>query len=229
MFEGVVKTVASKDVELPDEFKNHMLMDMTYRSVGMGYCDVLCFYKMDYELVNNGMAYKYYLGDMKEFGEYVVVIDDKDELLRRINRVAEKQGFKYLCGSVRYKKPKLNDENVKESHNIVLKCDEKFDIMDGAGDAFVKMDNFAYQKEWRVALYRGVKDTKAYTLDIGDIRDIVHWVRSENLKDEVRDMFQRRAVKKTDDCWCGNIDRGELRKLFYQLGDNKAEMMMVIG
>ena len=211
LFEGVVNTVASKDTSLPDDFKSHMQMDMIYRSVGMGYCNVLCFYKMDYELVNNGMAYKYYLGDMKEFGEYVVVIDDKDEFLRRVNRAAEEQEFKYLCGDVMYKKPKLNCEDVKSGHNIVLKCDEKVDIQGGTGDAFVKMDHYAYQREWRIALYRGVNDTKAYTLEIGDIRDIVHWVRSESLDAEIKGMFQHRAVKKADDCWYGNIDRKELR------------------
>lgn len=229
LFEGVVNTVPSKDTSLPDDFKSHMQMDMIYRSVGMGYCNVLCFYKMDYELVSNGMAYRYYLGDMKEFGEYVIVIDDKAEFLRRVNKAAEKQGLKYLCGTVMYKKPKLNGGVAKKGHSVVLKCDEKVDIQGGTGDAFVKMDNYAYQSEWRIALYRGVKDTQAYTLEIGDIRDIVHWVRNESLDAEIKSMFQHKTVKKTDDCWYGNIDRKELRELFYQLGDNKAEMMMVIG
>lgn len=85
-----------------------MLMDTIYRSVGMGYCNVLCFYKMDYELINNGTVSSYSLGNMQEFGEYAVIVDDKDELIRRIKRAAEKRRFKYLCGTVLYKKPKLN-------------------------------------------------------------------------------------------------------------------------
>ena len=70
---------------------------------------------------------------------------------------------------------------------------------------------------------------RAYTLDVGDIRDIVHWVRSKDLNDEVRSMFLRKAIKKNSDRWQGNIDRTELRNLFYQLGDNKAEIMVVLG
>lgn len=229
LFEGVAKTVVSEESNLPDEMKTYMLMDTIYRSVGMGYCNVLCFYKMDYELINNGTVCSYSLGNMQEFGEYAVIVDDKDELIRRIKRAAEKRRFKYLCGTVLYKKPKLNGKNARKSHNIVLKCDKQFEIEDGYGDAFVKMDNYAYQKEWRVALYRGEKDTEAYILDVGNIRDIVHWVRSKDLNDEVRSMFRRRAVKKNSDCWQGNIDRRELRNLFYQLGDNKAEMMVVLG
>ncbi len=229
LFEGAVNTVASNDTNLPSYIKNHMFMDMFYRSVGMGYCNVLCFHKLDYELACNGMVYEYYLGNMKEFGEYAVIIDEKAEFLRRVNRAVEKQGFMYLCGTVNYKKPKLNGKNVKEGHNIVLKCHEKADIQGGVGDAFVKIDKYAYQREWRIALYRGIKDTKAYTLEIGDTRDIVHWVRSENIEAEIEEMFQRKVVKHTDDCWYGNVDRKELRKLFYQLGDNKAEMMMVVG
>lgn len=228
-FEGVAKTVVSEESNLPDEMKMHMLMDPIYRSVGMGYCDVLCFYKMDYKLKKNGMPYGYSLGNMKEFGEYAVIVDDKDELIQRIDRAAEKRCFRYLCGTVRYQKPKLDGKNVKKSNNIVLKCDKKFEIKNGSGDAFVKMDNYAYQKEWRVVLYRGEKDTRAYTLDVGDIRDIVHWVRSKDLNDEVRSMFLRKAIKKNSDRWQGNIDRTELRNLFYQLGDNKAEMMAVLG
>lgn len=229
LFEGIVNTVASNDTDLPSNIKNHMFMDIVYRSVGMGYCNVLCFHKLDYELTCNGMVCEYYLGNMKEFGEYVVIIDDKAEFLRRVNRSAEKQGFKYLCGSVNYKKPKLNGKDAKKGNHIVLKCEEKADIKGGIGDAFIKMDNFAYQREWRIALYRGVKDTKAYTLEIGDIRDIVHWVRSESLDADIREKFQRKAVKHTDDCWYGNVDRKAFREMFYQLGDNKAETLMVVG
>lgn len=134
-----------------------------------------------------------------------------------------------MCGTVRYKKPKLNGKNVRESHNIVLKCDKKFEIEDGYGDSFVKMDNYTYQKEWRVALCRGEKVTEAYTLYVGDIRDIAHWVRSEDFIDEVGSMFQRKMVKKNSDCWQENIDRIGLRNLFYQLGDKKAEMIVVLG
>lgn len=77
------------------------------------------------------------------------------------------------------------------------------------------MDNYAYHKEWRVALYRGEKDISAYTLDVGDIRDIVHWVRSEDLNGEVRSMLRSRAVNKNSDLCQGNIDRRELRNMFY--------------
>lgn len=72
----MVDNVASKESNIPDEMKKHMVMDPIYRSVGMSYCDVLCFYKMDYKQKKNGMSYGYSLGNMKEFGEYAVIADD---------------------------------------------------------------------------------------------------------------------------------------------------------
>lgn len=55
----------------------------------MGYCNTLCFFKMGYKLHDYGLLgtqVEYFLGDMHEFGEYAVIIDDLDELIRRIQR-----------------------------------------------------------------------------------------------------------------------------------------------
>lgn len=229
LFEGTVKTVASKDNDLPQYLDDSLMMDMVFRSVGMGYCNVLSFFRLDYEIQYNGLTVEYYLGDMKEFGDYVVIIDDKDEFLRRVNSAANKHEYKYLCGSVKYKTPTLNGEQVRSGHNIVLKCEDKYEIESGYGDAFVKMEQYENQREWRIALYRGIKDTQAYSLEIGNIRDIVHWVKRENLHNEIESMFRKNQIKRSDSGWYGNVGRSELRKLFYKLGDNKAEKLIVIG
>ena len=102
LFEGTVTTEQAQNASIPDEFKNYAVADVVYRSIGMGYCNVLCFYKMDYKVVGRNLI-DFQLGEMDEFGKYVVIIDDMSELERRIYLAARKQGFKCLCGPVRYR------------------------------------------------------------------------------------------------------------------------------
>lgn len=193
-------------------------------------CNVLCFYKMDYKVVGRNLI-DFQLGEMDEFGKYVVIIDDMSELERRIYLAARKQGFKCLCGPVRYRELKLNGGDIRTGHNIVLKeDDELYDISkdDSKRDAFDKMSNYSYQKEWRVALCRGEKDIKAYNLSVGNLRDIVHWVKQEELKSEIKRMFQNNQIKANSGNWYGD-DRHELREKLYQLGDDKAERFIIVG
>lgn len=89
LFEGTVTTERLEDSNLPDQFKVYAQTELIYRSVGMGYCNTLCFFKMGYKLHDYGLLgtqVEYFLGDMHEFGEYAVIIDDLDELIRRIQR-----------------------------------------------------------------------------------------------------------------------------------------------
>lgn len=230
LFEGTVTTEQAQNASIPDEFKNYAVADVVYRSIGMGYCNVLCFYKMDYKVVGRNLI-DFQLGEMDEFGKYVVIIDDMSELERRIYLAARKQGFKCLCGPVRYRELKLNGGDIRTGHNIVLKeDDELYDISkdDSKRDAFDKMSNYSYQKEWRVALCRGEKDIKAYNLSVGNLRDIVHWVKQEELKSEIKRMFQNNQIKANSGNWYGD-DRHELREKLYQLGDDKAERFIIVG
>lgn len=91
------------------------------------------------------------------------------------------------------------------------------------------MNIYAYQNEWRLALYRGKKETSAYRLEIGDIRDIVEYCRIEDLEKNIDRFLQRNEIKSAEDYWYGNIKRREMRNLFYNLGDCKGELLLEIG
>ena len=82
------------------------------------------------------------------------------------------------------------------------------------------MDCFKYQCEYRVILYRGVKSTEAYRLEIGDISDIAHFVKRNTLNFEIQNLFKK-GIKQPSKLWYG-YDRHELKRLFYRLGDYKA-------
>ncbi|MBQ8081012.1 MAG: transposase [Clostridia bacterium] len=96
-------------------------------------------------------------------------------------------------------------------------------------DSFNKMDRYKNQNEWRLTLYRGIKETRAYILDIGDIRDIVRYSKMDNLTAEIKKMALTGQLKQEYEGYYGNIQRPELRELFYKLGDYKAQMISVIG
>ena len=150
MFEGTI--AFGRDRIIESDFRGNVLMDSAYRSVGYGYCNALCFYRLDYTISQNILSYN--TGDMAGFGEYVVIIDNQSELIRRIHKKSEALGLKYLCGNVSYKRPKKNGVPIEiNSHHIMIKTDPPIDFSayntDGAivyaHDAFMKMDKYKNQ------------------------------------------------------------------------------------
>lgn len=57
-------------------------------------------------------------------------------------------------------------------------------------DCFQKIDSHGNEREWHVALYRGVKDTEAYRLEVGNLRDICHVVKKEKLVEKIDMLFK---------------------------------------
>lgn len=207
LFEGAVATIPTTGSEVEKAFgKEHILFDAVARSVGFGYCNVLCFYSLEVNtsLVKNGYSFD----DMENFGKYVVVIDDEQEFIRRVAVKAERSGFKYLCGSVNY-------------HDPAKKCNTE------KRDCFDKMSKYRKQKEWRIALYRGKKETTAFRLEIGDLRDICHWVESDKLENEINHIFAR-GVKRGSVGYIGNTSRNEFRDLFLKLGEERTKEFFTI-
>ena len=240
LFEGTISTADGDKMGFEKNFTDVLMTDIMLRSIGYKYCNVLCFYRLDLTITPFGrnVAVKYNLNSqMNEFGEYVVIIDDEVELLRRINTAIKKEAnYRYLCGSVNYRKFKKSGTNARNGNSLTVKVEMEVDITEeplksaiiSRRDCFDKTERYCNQKEWRLALYRGVKSTDAYRLEIGDISDIVHYVRSDNLNEELQRTIQM-GIKQGAGGYYGNISRKEMKELFYQLGDNKAEVFGIIG
>ena len=227
----------------PDEELNeYSLTDTIYRAVGYQYCNVLCLYRLDYQTVpinENAMSVHYDIPNMNHFGDHAVIIDDEREFISRIGQAAEKQGYSYLCGNVSYWTPR-NAEVMSDKPHLLLESEQGVDISEESfkslikvhKDCFQKIDSHRNEQEWRVALYRGVKDTAAYRLEVGNLRDICHVVKKEKLVNEIDRLFRVGKIKdssKYNTGYYGNIDRRALRQKFYELGDNKAQMLVTIG
>lgn len=241
VLEGVIG-LSSTDESLKD-FNGYNLTGALYRSKGMGYCNTLCFYKLYYDLVPvmGGKPFIHYTTTsvMNDFGDYVAFILNPDELARRIEAAVNREGYKDLIGSVRYHQLKYNGEcsKIYNQGSILLKTEEEFDLKDAAHsivyrrDCFDKTDKYKCQNEWRVALYRGKKETEAYTLEVGDLSDVIYWDRTENLNSGIYNALSKGMKSIPDNAprFRGNINRKELWNKFFELGDYKATKMMFIG
>lgn len=231
LFEGTIGFSRSEIIK--GDFGKYMLTDEILRSTGFQYCNTLSFYRLDYSY--EPPFFNYDVPNLSEFGDYVVIIRDKGELQRRIGIASERENIDYLCGDIHYKalRCKGRETDLSDKPHLVMKADTLVDLNDYAltskRDCFFKMDKYAWQKEWRVAIYRGVKDTGAYRLKIGDIRDIAECVSSKELVETLDKLLASDQIRPGGDGYYGNISRKEMKEKYYQLGDNKAELFFFLG
>lgn len=160
------------------------------RADGYQFCNLLCCHKLDY--VTNGDTIGWYTNEyMNCFGDYVVIIKNKDEFQHRLIKAASQEGYKCGCNSVNY------DDRIEEDR-----------------DCFDKPREYAYQNEWRAALFRGVTDRQACVLDIGNIGDIAEWCPTVQLNRTLENIFRRGDYVHSQERYYGNIERYELFRLF---------------
>ena len=235
MLEGTVGF--SDDDPVTVDFGEHALTDTIYRAEGYQYCNVCCFYRLDFTLqtASPGRSFIHYnIPSMDGFGDYVVIIKDEVEFIRRISRAAKGNSFDYLCGNVRYKKLKRNGStvNLSNRNHIALRTEDRVPIPDDMHtirDCFVKTDYYSSQQEWRVALYRGVKDATAYVFQIGSLRDMACVVKKGDLATEIDKLFNSGEIKSSRDGYSGTISRREMQRKFVELGDNQMQMITFVG
>lgn len=160
------------------------------RHDGYRYCNLLCCNRLDYYQTDTTIGWTAN-DNMGIFGDYVVIIKDPDEFQRRLVTVASNKKYSCLCHNVDY------------SNRI-----------DNTRDVFDKSLEFAYQNEWRVALFPGVKNCEPYVLDIGPIDDIAEWCYTRELTHHLTRIFHDRDFKNTTLTSCGNISRSDFALLF---------------
>ena len=233
MLEG---TIGLNDL-VNEDFGDCALTDTICRAVGYQYCNVCCFYRLDYTLqpiVFGHSIIRYDVPSMDGFGDYVVIIKDEAEFIRRIGRAAKENGFDFLCGDVQYKKLKRDGKVVDLSNrnHVALRTEDRVPIPDDMHiirDCFVKTDFYNFQHEWRVAFYRGMKATEAYVFNTGSLRDIACVVWKRDLTVEIDNMFNTGEIKPSRDGYSGNISRKGMKEKYIALGDNLMQMIMFIG
>ncbi|MCH5342740.1 MAG: hypothetical protein J1E64_01785 [Acetatifactor sp.] len=242
--EGVVCTISPDKWNIfPDDLVQVQATDYRLRASGYRYCNVLCFYSVECQILGelgSHVAVDWQHGaKMDEFGDYVVMITDEQEFLRRIGKAISNNGFYFLCGNVRYHALKKDGVLTPAGPQLQLMMQEELDIktqipkdvITTNRDSFDKGIMYKGQSEWRVSLYRGVKDTAAYTLQVGNLDDIAVWVKASQFETEMSHLLQSGKIH-FDRChngFYGNICRKELREAFYRLGENKGTLFATVG
>ncbi len=237
IFEGVVCTVPVKDfTDFQIDFQTVQSCDYRFRAEGYKYCNVLCFYKLNYSTHGNFFHYEYNT-NMEKFGQYVAFITNEGEFLRRVGASAEKKNYKYLCGDVRYHEQMLNGNPRHQGNQLHISIHDRYFTLEeltSRGFAIKKRDCFDKgiqyqgQNEWRVALYRGEKNTEAYKLDVGDLSDIIRWFSVEQFQKGIAESVNQYRIDDFEG-WYGNISRRDMRESFYELGEQKTTMFATIG
>lgn len=205
---------------------------------GYNYANMLCMSKIEYTrpLINGVLAYDFAFPDMRDFGDYVVLIYNQQVFVDRLIQAADKKGFKILCRDVTYHKLKYGSKIVREMTSGTMISQESFqitDFMNGsyaehiACDSFDKWENYKDQKEWRVTLDSRI-DMKAETLDIGDVSTIAIGCQVSDIKNRLQRISNRGNIRHMSG-FMGNISREDLRDRFYAKGNGMAHIAFMVG
>jgi hypothetical protein len=101
------------------------------------------------------------------FGEYALVLINRDEFMRRIESI-------------------LKSQRIIAKADLVEYVDDKYT---GKLGPFRKLKRFAYQSEWRLVCYDG--QGRPREILIGSIRDISVVIRSDEVNKEIRVDFEQ--------------------------------------
>lgn len=243
LFEGIYGYLDVSKFGFEPTWQKLLTSDIAVRAEGYKYCHIHSYYRLDYwfdySIMDSIGIVKYDdTSSMKQFGKYVVIIDNEIEFLRRIGEMAAKQKQIYfLCGNVKYREMRKYGQIVPYKKCMTLKLkdhlvdvrEQKYNnIMTRKYDVFDKMKAMAYQKEWRIAIYENEKNVEAKKFFISEgIQDIAHIVEVDYLDEEIKKMFCLRRPNNGNVGWYGNISRKELREKFYELGDYKGSVLSV--
>lgn len=205
---------------VPDELKEYAVYDARALPVEFGKVHLLCasnlratiyLTKTKFEFPNYSL--------MSSFGNYVAVVLDYEEFLRRLFSFFSDGKNKFVCGNIHYEKPTLNGVPKEGRPSISFLSEDAFLKMNELKysrfvDSFEKGLPFKGQFEWRFALYNSSFTTNPLPFEIGDLSDIVKVVNFRDLDKEIRKLYGESKFKFSNhEDFCGNIGRKEFSEM----------------
>lgn len=235
--EGIVLTKNTKQFQIQDELGEHVIGDSMFIAEGYKYCNIACFYRIDVKIFpasNRNVMIDWQEANMKNFGNSVVIIKDVEEFIRRIAVAVKAKNWKYCAGDIEYYREVKDDIPVPYIPCMFIQSDYPFDLREMPKgkkfDSFCKSHKFKNQNEWRISLYRGIKEEKPYTLEVGDLRDIAHLTDDKCMANDFNYLLENAEIKPIWDYrYKGNAKREELRDLFIALGDHKVKLSLIVS
>ena len=248
IFEGITDSIDKDKIDLPIDLKQVINGEILFRLEAYQYCNLYCLYRVDISdnLIWNKSEKNVFPdtreimlpdNDMSKFGEYVGIVKNEEEFIKRVLRAVDKSTL-CLTGDVRYKKRKGMDKarpngivfGMKELYPVSQWVKDGIDVINSR-DCFEKLKKYEKQKEWRICLFRGGRDESAYILDVGDLSDIVDIIKIN----EIRDYF----IRKYSPCinnyvspqyggFKGNISRKDFKEEIYKYDGGKGRLMFIV-
>lgn len=239
ILEGTIATLNPDDVvKIDNNLREHICTDVRLRALGFDYCNLTCFCKMEYtqKLINGKIQWEWIEPDMNEFGEYVIIVKNPRELIKRIDEKMRSLGYQYICGDVNYHSITFKGEMVESKHTMTLEIEEDVKIKDYLQqgnrmdyDAFDKGDVYKNQREWRLVVNKGLADREPLKVNVGDLSDILVKVDRNNLKKKMDKLFYSFEIQRMEEGYSGNISRDEMKRELCLLGDNKGRLLFDIA
>lgn len=173
---------------------------------------------------------------MEEFGSTVAIIYDQRQLVDRVLQVLE-PGWLCVSGDVRYHGVKGSRR--ERPGNTVFKAVGDFEAsryarpgtISSRRDCFNKEDQYAFQREWRICLFRNARNTAPYVLDVGDLSDIVELVPSKHIHERLQQLNTpcvRGDVSPQYSGYRGNITRNGFKEKLYAFDGGMGSLYMVM-
>lgn len=146
-FSEGVATQVPRDVlnkDFMESFAGHIIHDARFRIEAYGYCNLLCFYRIDAidtteavtidtsynsmvqinPVLNNRMNHVIQIPDsnMESFGDTVVIVKDEEKFVKRVLAAVKKAGGECITGDIRYHplKDRLNSSTMNNHHITMI-------------------------------------------------------------------------------------------------------------
>lgn len=237
IFEGAVASVSPNKVPeiQQSDLKDHVCRDVVLKAKRYDYCNVACFCRIDYELsrMPGATILHWNEPDMKAFGDYAIIVKNPMEFLRKLQVGIDKLGYKCLCGPVNYHQLTLNVKKAPNKNSLILRRDDSVEIDSYTRkfnyDAFDKMNRYKKQHEWRIIVNNDIKNEDLLRIPLGDLSDIVLPVKRAEFGTVLDELLRKSQVLPVRDGYYGNFSREEMRKQFYEMGDNRCYLMITVG
>lgn len=249
VFEGISDTINAKKIGIPVNMQQLINGDIMFRLEAYRYCNLYCFYRVDISdtlqwnastpaIFPDTRAISLPNDLMESFGKYVGVVKDEKQLVQRVLGSIEAD---WLCvtGDVRYRERSGIKKPIEHGINMVTKdlYPASHWLRKGANrtsskDCFDKTDYYQEQKEWRICLFRNMKEDKPYILDVGDLSDIVDIVESNRIKEYLADKYApclNIDVPPQIEEFKGNVTRKEFKEKLYDYDNGMGRLMLVMG
>lgn len=249
VLEGICETIKKDEMGFSTQMKQLINGDTMFRLEAYKYCNLYCFYRIDImdKLIWNPNTSSIFPDtrficfpdeSMKKFGNYVAIIKDEKQFFDRLLNALDSN---WICvaGDVSYSERSGITKPIR--NEIIWASQKSFPakhrlrsntLKPNSKDCFDKTKQYENQKEWRICLFRNIKDEKPYTLDLGDLSDIVEIIESKEISYYLINKYApciNGNVPPQFSKFIGNVTRNQFKEKLYEFDEGMGKLITVMG